>query len=34
MEKGKVQKVVSEEVITRGEDDKFQYLEDEDVRLL
>ncbi len=34
MEKGKVQEVVSEEVITRGKNDKFQYLEDEDVDII
>jgi glycerol-3-phosphate cytidylyltransferase-like family protein len=34
MEKGKVQEVVSEEVITKGKNDKFQYLEDEDVDII
>jgi hypothetical protein len=34
MEKGKVLEVVSEEVIIRGKNDKFQYLEDEDVDII
>jgi hypothetical protein len=34
MEKGKMQKVVGEEVITRGKNDKFQYLEYEDVDII
>jgi hypothetical protein len=34
MEKRRMQKVVSDEMITRGEDDIFQYLEDEDVEII
>ncbi len=34
MEKGGVQEVVNGEIITRGEDDKFQHLEDEDVEII
>jgi hypothetical protein len=34
MEKEKVQKVVSDEMVTRGKDDKSQYLEDEDVEII
>jgi hypothetical protein len=34
MEKEKMQEVVSEEVITGKEDDRSQYLEDEDVEIV
>jgi hypothetical protein len=30
----KMQKVVSDEMITRGKDDKSQYLEDEDEKII
>jgi hypothetical protein len=33
MEEEKVQKLVNEEVITRGKDERFRYLEDEDVEI-
>jgi hypothetical protein len=34
MEKRRMQEVVSDEMITGGEDDIFQYLEDEDVEII
>ncbi len=34
MEKGRVQEVVNDEMIIRGEDDKFQYWKDEDVEII
>jgi hypothetical protein len=34
MEKGKVQKVISDEMITEGEDDRPQYIEDDDVDII
>ncbi len=34
MEKGKVQKVVNDEMITKGEDDRPQYIEDDDVEII
>jgi pyrimidine operon attenuation protein/uracil phosphoribosyltransferase len=34
MEKGKMQKVVSDEMITKGKDDRPQYIEDDDVEII
>ncbi len=34
MEKEKMQKVVSDEMITRGKGENFQYLEDKDVEII
>jgi hypothetical protein len=34
MEKGKMQKVISDEMITEEEDDRPQYIEDDDVEII
>jgi hypothetical protein len=34
MEKGRVQKVINDEMITKGQDDRPRYIEDDDVEII